>query len=315
MPLFAGIGSELQTSEQPAGGLVEVDTTRLGQPKTPPNPFSMNPGGTTLVGDAWGPGPADARFLQGIGFDPDDRLFASTCETGCDPEGTSMLIEIDPADGSSRAIGSIMDGTVALNINDLAFDPTSGVLYGLSSFSADPMASCGICLYTIDTVTGAAIRVGSVGGALSGGLAFAADGTLYATTFINSAFHLLELDPLDAALIRSEAVLLEQQFFQNGGGRSTLVTSSPFGGLAVAPDGTLVASGDAITLLFERVFDTVKDPDGNVIGDPTWVWRVMGDTGENITDLAFPVPEPTVLPLLLSGLAVLAHRRRRARAA
>ena len=79
------------------------------------------------------------------------------------------------------------------------------------------------------------------------------------------------------------------------------------------PDGTLVASGDnGITVLYERVFDTVKDPTGTPISGPQWVWRVLGDSGENVTDLAFqPVPEPGALWLLAAGLVGLARWRRR----
>lgn len=315
--LFGGIGWETSrefggASQQPPGGLVTIDPASLGAPETP-SPFSRTPGGTTLVGDSYDT--PDDGYLLGLDFAPDGSLFASTCDTSFCPQGQSRLLEIDPATGASIDIGLIHDATDDLDINiyDLAFQPGTGVLYGISDFLD---SSCFACLYTIDTSTALATLVADPGVGATGGLAFAPDGTLYLTTTFPTAgskFDLYVLDPSSGAVLSREDVLLEQQFTQSAGGQDILITSSPFQGLAVAPDGTLVASGEnGITVLYERVFDTVKDPNGTPVGGAQWVWRVLGDSGENVTDLAFqPVPEPGALPLLAMGLVGLTRLRRR----
>jgi len=310
--LYGGIAWEASRefggfTEQPPGGLVTIDPSALGAPDVP-SPYSPAPGGTTLVTDAWDT--PDDGYLLGLDFAPDGSLFASTCDTGFCPEGPSTLLEIDPVTGASTAVGPIQAGGVALNIYDLAFQPGTGTLYGISDFLG---SSCFACLYTIDTSTGSATLVADPGVSSSGGLAFAPDGSLYLSTVfptVGSRFDLYTLDPDTGAVVAREDIVLEQQFTQRG----FLIDSSPFQGLAVAPDGTLVASGDnGITTLYERVFDTVKDPSGAVVSGPQWVWRVMGDSGENVSDLAFqPIPEPGTALLTALGLLGLAAARSRA---
>jgi hypothetical protein len=307
------------SSEQPAGAVVGVDPASLGTP-TQPDGASSSPGGTTLLADVFDPPPpntADGGWLTGLTV-AQGSLYASTFECS-DPslcfEGPSRLVRVDPQTGTSTEVGLILDGPDAVSIEDLATDPVTGQIYGIStSFGS----TCFGCLYTIDATSGAASLVGVVplGQGLPGGLAFATDGTLYlATTYpiagIGSLSNrnpedLLVLDPSNGQILSQEDVLLEQQFIQVGGGTPYLITSAPLGGLAVAPDGTLLATGDnGNTVVYERVMGTVKDPSGNPVGTPTWVWRVLGDSGENLTDLAL-VPEPGTWLLFALGLAGLA---------
>lgn len=309
-PLFGGIGWETARgfggfSEQPPGGLVTIDTEALGEPQ-PPSGLSPNPGGTTLVADAWDT-PGDG-YLLGLDFGPGGDLYASTCDSGFCPEGASTLLEIDPATGSSTAIGPIQDGSGNdLNLYDLSFQPGTGTLYGVSE-QLD--GSCAGCLYTVDTATGEASLVGDTGTGVPGGLAFASDGTLYFTTIFPTAtsrFDLYTLDPGTGATVDREDVLLERQIVQ---GNQT-VDSAPLQGLVVAPDGTLIASGEGgVTTLYERIVAAPKDTDGNPIGAPQPVWRSLGDSGENVTGLAI-IPEPGTGLLVLAGLAGLAGARRR----
>jgi hypothetical protein len=306
--LYGPVGYEVArefggSSEQPPGAVVTVDLDGLGPPDALSG-FSLTPGGTTLVQDLFDPDPPNGLsdgWLLGADFDSAGRLFASSFE--CDDpsfcfEGPSRLLEFDPLNGTTE-IGFITDATDSrqLSIYDLAFNPTNGLLYGISAGFG---SSCLGCLYTIDTTAAVATRIGQVplGQGSPGGLAFTPQGMLYLTTVFPIAGigditnrnpnDLVVLDPATGAVVSHEAVLLEQQSIQIGGGTSFLITSTALQGLVVAPDGRLLATGDnGLTLVYERVFATVKDPEGNLVGDPTRVWRVVGDSGENLSDLAF----------------------------
>ena len=312
------------SSEQPPGGFVTVDLAALG-PADAPSGASATPGGTALVADVFDPPPplpAENGWLTGLEY-TDGSFYASTFECADDfcAEGPSRLLAIDPTSGARADIGFIRDGAEDLSITDLALHPTTGVLYGISTFLG---SSCFGCLYTIDRATAAATLVGEVplGQGMPGGLAFAPDGTLYLTTVFPIAgagpaanrnpMDLAVLNPATGALVSREDLLLEQQFIVIAGGVPRVIRSAPMQGLTITPDGRVLATGDnGITVLYERVFASVLNPSGVPVGAPTWVWRVLGDAGENLGDLA-SVPEPGTAACLALGLALLAGRRRRA---
>lgn len=97
-----------------------------------------------------------------------DRLFA-TSGAG---RSASTLFELDPTTG---AIISTIGATGFTEVVSLAFDPITGVLYGISNASN--------ALITIDTATGAGTLVARLTGPMAGkhapDMGFASDGTLY----------------------------------------------------------------------------------------------------------------------------------------
>jgi hypothetical protein len=314
-------------TQLPEGSLATLDLTNLGAPSVPSG-FSANPSGTTLVADVFNPpaGLADGSLtgLAVIG----GQLYASTFEcdasAGCF-EGPSRLLRIDPAGGVPTEIGLIREGATELFIYDLAVNPTNGLLYGVSSFFG---SSCATCLYTIDPATGAATRIGVIplGFGFAGGLAFAPDGTLYLTTispiagpFTGSNRNALDFVTLNAAtgqIITREDLLIEQQFIHVGGGVGTLIKSIVAQGLMVTADGRIIASGDnGNTMIYERVFGQALSPTGAPVGAPGYVWRRLGDSGENLGDLVefVAVPEAGFAWLAAVGAALLAARRARTR--
>jgi hypothetical protein len=282
-------------SEHPEGSLVTVDLESLGQADTLSG-YSRNPGGTTFVSDLFdGPADPDAAWVTGLAFDSRDRLWVATFECS-DPslcfDGPSRLLQVDPNTGGPTEIGFITHNNVNQNILDLSVQPGTDTLFGISYY-LDLENACFGCLFTIDTATANATLVGTVdlGNGEPGGLAFTSDGTLYLTTQFpvsgapRGAKDLLVLDPANGDVLSREAVLLEQQFYF----RSILIDSVSLTGLAVNPDGTLIASSGemGITILYERVWGKVKDPDGNEVPGEKWVWRLLGDSGEGVTDLDF----------------------------
>jgi len=134
----------------------------------------------SLIGD---PTPDD-DVLAGIDFNSFGQLYGVDNPSGA--SNPSVLIRINPSTGGlDAAIGTVTDSvsTDGVRITDLAFQPATDVLFGISQ---DGM------LYRISTATAVATLVGDTTlGSFSHGLGFASGGTLYAT----SSGTLAQLDP------------------------------------------------------------------------------------------------------------------------
>ena len=235
-------------------------------------------GAGTFVGDPVTPG-----GLTGIAFNSVGNLFGSTIAGS-----SSQLVQIDPTSGT--LISTV--GSIGMSIGDLAFQPTTNVLYGIRS-RTDGAGSAGY-LYTIDTTTGAATFIGDTGTGNAGGLAFAPDGTLYLTGGTTPTvpptgndptgpFALYTLNPLTGAVISSVSLT---QFHD---------------GLGISPSGTLFATSVGADM---SVF---------TINPSTGLETSIGSTTPWLaSDLDFTtVPEPTAMTLLaLGGLAVMRRKRR-----
>ncbi len=207
----------------PAGSLVTVDQDGQG-----------NVTGSTLVAG----GPVTANGLSGLAFNSLGELYGSS-------PGGFDLIRIDPDNtGLSINLGPIQDSAQnRVSMSDLAFQPGTGVLFGVRS------GGFNLALYTIDTTTAVATQVGADISDIEkgGGLAFAPDGTLYMTSTTNVSgnnfdplYELATLDPTDGSILTRETYEIVDYVICCQG---LTIRSVRFGGLAARPsDGTLFAT-------------------------------------------------------------------------
>lgn len=89
--------------------------------------------------------------------------------------GNSTLVRLDPATGA--LLQTI--GPVGYQINGLAFDPTSGKLYGSTSSQSEACSTCLSRIVTINTSTGAGTVVGPTGQEQVATITFTASGAMY----------------------------------------------------------------------------------------------------------------------------------------
>ena len=224
--------------------------------------------------------PTPGVGLPGLDFHPDGRLFASTIAGG--GSSTSTLIQINPDTGTliGVPVPIIVTGEGPISIGDLAFQPGTGVLYGIRS-NADGLFLGGY-LYTINISTGAATFIGDTGTCDAGGIGFAPNGTLYQLSY-NNCFDFPSLNtisPVDAHRI------------------STVPVDQHYDGLGVRRDGILFASHGDTTPPNDATGIYTIDP---VTGASTFI----GDSGVGtVSDIAFrvqgicpsPTPTPTATP-------------------
>lgn len=245
-----------------AVGAIEV----VGQTADPGSIILIDPAtaNSTFLGD---PVATPDVGVVGLDFDSTGRLFGVTRRSG-QPTG---LIEIDPKTGLLvQSVGTITHEGVPISINDLAFQPGTDVLFGTATGGGGEL--CPSCLFTIDTVTADATLIGDPSLSnpafnKSGGLAFDAAGTLYATTtFINPILAIL--NPSNGTVVATEPVVVAPPANLEFGGF--------FDGLAIRPfDGVLYAThGVASSEIFRRHPQTHQ-------------WILIGPTGQATSDLAF----------------------------
>ena len=231
------------------------------------NPSSINDGSLvildqvtaalTVVGH-----PTGIARLTGIAFDSSGALYASTQQAGGfpppPPPMTSTLIRIDPDTGALLStIGPIVEGSggPAISISDIAFQPGTGVLFGIRS-PVDAAGAEGL-LYTIDKATGVATVVANTGTHF-GTIAFASNGTLY-----ESAADLGPSGPTNPTIRTINP--------SNGAVLTEASTDFALGALAVRDDGTIFGSlGDRHTIVTVNpttgAFTTVGDSGLNFVG-------------------------------------------------
>src|SRR5579884_230699 len=133
------------------------------------SPLSINNGWLVIVDQTTGAvtpvgHPAGVSKLSGVAFETNGDLFATALSNvGYPPpvpsSPTTTLVKINPATGALLAnIGPITAGGTPLQIADLAVQPFTGVLFGISASSSGDVSAAGN-LYVINTTTGVATLV------------------------------------------------------------------------------------------------------------------------------------------------------------
>jgi hypothetical protein len=224
--------------------------------------------------------------ISGLSFDLNGNLFATTVPGGGfppppGPTGASTLLRLDPATGVALSSVGISDGSSGVSIADLAVQPGTGLLFGISA-PHDQFSGLGR-LYTINKTTGLATMVGDTGD-FFGSIAFAPNGTLYMSA--------ADLDPVTDNIINIGLKTLNPL---NAATLTFVATNDLFGALAVRPEDGAIFGGTGDTAQLYKI-------------DPvTGVETLTGSTGSNfVGDLAFQtVPEPATLSMVGTALVLV----------
>jgi len=227
-------------------------------------------------------------FMTGLDFTPNGTLWATSLS---DDFLTSPLHTIDTATGKATTVGQITGLLADDTIDDLAYNPVDGTMYGISVVSHT--------LYEIDLATGGATWLGSVGGLPdvfgAAGLGASSDGTMFLLDISSNA-----LFSFGASMMASGSVNLgfDAEFDQ---GIAVDWSRDDAGYAAAFQDG--VSDGTSAKLL---TFDTA-----GVIGPGV----VDLGTGLDLYlpgDIAImPVPTPGAGLLLCGGALAMALRKKR----
>lgn len=182
-------------------------------------PFGVSAGAVTVTGPG-GTSPATVTYTATV------TPVAQTLYVATGQGSNAQLYIVNPTTAAATLVGNITLSGSALTLTGLAFDPLTGVLYGVTGNENGPARK----LVTIDRATGLATLVGSlaVNGDTAEGasdISFDANGKLYAWKTGGG--------PLGLVDVGTAAVTPIGSSLNDTGGN----------GLAFAPDGSLYVAG------------------------------------------------------------------------
>jgi len=217
--LVAGLGTPAFAGPPPVpvpGNMYGVEGN--GSPVTPGglNLVDQTDASLTFVGDVVTPG-----GLSGLTIDSTGAAYGSTV-AGSQQPSDLVLINLDTGNLINN-LGTITDPSgQILKIGDLAVQPGTDTIFGITANQQPLGAPSGGSLFTISNIDGSAILVGDTGINTNAGLGFAPDGTLYMLETNPSNLH--TVDPTNAQILTSVAV------------------ADNWDGLCVRADGTIFAT-------------------------------------------------------------------------
>ncbi|MEM7308434.1 MAG: hypothetical protein AAF682_17265 [Planctomycetota bacterium] len=250
--------------------------------------------------------------LSGLAVTPDGRMWGSTHLPSND------LLELDPETGNVLSTVKLeIDGDSPW-VSDLAVQPGTGTIFALGRVNFEKIA----VLYTVDPATGIMTEIGETGESRQGGLAFAADGTLYMSAVSFSA-PLHTLNPATAEILSTVTIgaltgihglafdpLTDELFGSNPGGKLFSIDPTT-GASTLAGDLNRVMSG--ITFRLTSAKEEVRNSalgapnqaqllpgasSGPVIGS-VWDPRIVASPGTtSLIDVMITAFGPADLPLL-----------------
>lgn len=246
--------------------------------------YDVNPG----TGAATNPRSTGINAVVGIAYAGGTTLYGLT--TGGDSAAPNSLYSIDMITGSSTLIGST--GLTFISEGDLAIDPTTGVLYGITNID---IANSAFEMFTIDTNTGAASVINPV----------TPNGDFSAMGF-DDAGNLFIIDTFRSELLRvnkSNASVLSRTALTIDIGEVAGMAYDSITGTFFVADGKVVPDSIGQNRLYQLNIST---------GEMT----LIGDLGidQGLSGLTM-IPEPSTLALSALGMLVVAGSiwRRRAR--
>jgi hypothetical protein len=234
----------------------------------------------SATGAATNPRATGINFLTGITFGTNGTLYGLTTFASAP---ANSLVSINPSTGAPTTIGAT--GLSSIFEGDLAFDPTTGILYGALDAPSAPSAP--YRLFTINPANGAATIVGNftVINDISA-LAFSAGGALYALNTGNEQLHTIN---------KSTAATISTVNLSVALGTSAGMAFDPATGTLYVADGAGAGTDNLYTL-----------------NTTTGLMTLVGSTGlsNGLAGLAF-VPEPSSLLLAaFASFAILLGQRR-----
>ena len=187
------------------GACVIAEVTQPGYRQTYPGPggfglLAIDVNGilydiAKVTGEAGNERYTGVGFPVGITATPDGTIYVLSSTVG--GPSPNSLYEVDPRTGGSELIG--VTGIPAIAEGDLAYDPLSGMLYGLMARSPSIWPPVSQGLFSIDPSTGVATAAGTLSVSQMSAMAFNGSGDLFILDGRGQA--LLTVDKLDGDIL------------------------------------------------------------------------------------------------------------------